>query len=178
MTDAENTVPPESGSLADLVAAHGRVLYRIAYSVLRRPDAAEDAVQQAFLELCRNQRWQQLDDARAYLAQIVWRTAIREHKRHQRNTELPVEIRSPRPGPEKQLIDQQRNDWLHKQIDALPETLRLPLALLATGDLKLVEIARLLDLPEGTVRRRVHEARLRLREQLETREGEHRGQMV
>lgn len=176
--DAEDAVPPESGSLAELVAAHGRVLYRIAFSVLRRPDAAEDAVQQAFLELCRNQRWQQLDDARAYLAQIVWRTAIREHKRHQRESELTVEIRSPRPGPEKQILDQQMDDWLHQQIDALPDALRLPLALLATGDLKLVEIARLLDLPEGTVRRRVHEARARLRTQMKTRKGVDRGQMV
>jgi RNA polymerase sigma-70 factor (ECF subfamily) len=176
--DAEDAVPPESGSLAELVAAHGRVLYRIAFAVLRRPDAAEDAVQQAFLEICRNQRWQQLDDARAYLAQIVWRAAIREHKRHQRESELTVEIRSPRPGPEKQILDQQMDDWLHKQIDALPDALRLPLALLATGDLKLVEIARLLDLPEGTVRRRVHEARARLRTQMETRKGVDRGQMV
>lgn len=177
MTDTENDVPPDPNSLAALVAAHGRVLYRIAFAVLRRPDDAEDAVQQAFLEVCQHPRWQQVEDPRAYLAQVVWRMAIRTHKRQQRELELTVEIRSPRPGPEKQAIDHQMDQWLHQQIDALPEALRLPLALLATGDLKLVEIARLLDLPEGTVRRRVHEARARLRAQLEARKGERRGQM-
>jgi DNA-directed RNA polymerase specialized sigma24 family protein len=45
------------------------------------------------------------------------------------------------------------------------------LALSALGELKLVEIAGIIGLPEGTVRRRVHTARKMLREQLEKRKG-------
>jgi len=61
--------------------------------------------------------------------------------------------------------------WLHSRIDGLPEKLRQPLALAALGELKLVEIARLLGLPEGTVRRRIHTARGILHRQLEERNG-------
>ena len=54
---------------------------------------------------------------------------------------------------------------LHALIDQLPEKLRLPLALSGLGELSQVEIAKILSLPEGTVRRRIHTARQKLREQ-------------
>jgi DNA-directed RNA polymerase specialized sigma24 family protein len=57
----------------------------------------------------------------------------------------------------------------------LPDKLRYPLVLMAAGDLSQVEIARLLSLPEGTVRRRMHDARARLRQKLEARKGEEYG---
>jgi RNA polymerase sigma-70 factor (ECF subfamily) len=53
-----------------------------------------------------------------------------------------------------------------------PEKLRQPLALAALGELKLVEIAEILGLPEGTVRRRIHTARARLRQELMERKGD------
>jgi RNA polymerase sigma-70 factor (ECF subfamily) len=56
---------------------------------------------------------------------------------------------------------------MHAAIDGLPEKLRQPLALAALGELKLVEIAVVLGLPEGTVRRRIHTARQKLKKALE-----------
>jgi RNA polymerase sigma-70 factor (ECF subfamily) len=69
-------------------------------------------------------------------------------------------------------MDRQLESWLHDRIDALPEKLRQPLALAALGELNLVEIAKVLGLPEGTVRRRMHTARARLRQELMERKGE------
>jgi RNA polymerase sigma-70 factor (ECF subfamily) len=171
MPEPEDDEPSQAGSFAELVERHSRVLYRIALAVLRHPSDAEDAVQEAFLEVCRGERWKRMEDGRAYLAQVVWRVSIRQMKVRSREQELTVDIRSGRPGPEQLAIGNDLNRWLHAQIDALPEKLRHPLALAATGDLKLVEIARLLGLPQGTVRRRIHDARARLRQQLEARIG-------
>ena len=169
--ETEGDEPPMAGSFAEFVERHARMLYRIALSVLRAPADAEDAVQEAFLEVCRSRRWDRIEDGRAYMAQVVWRIAIRQQKRKRRTTELSVDIRSGRPGPEQTAIDRQHEAWLHAEIDALPDKLRHPLVLAAAGDLKLVEIARLLDLPEGTIRRRMFDARTRLRERLEMRKG-------
>jgi RNA polymerase sigma-70 factor (ECF subfamily) len=173
---AEESMPePETGSIrpegsfAELVAAHSRVLYRIAFTVLRRPSDAEDAVQEAFLAVFQGERWRQLQDPRAYLAQIVWRSTIRLRRLQLRQQELTIEITSRRPGPEQLAIGNDLNQWLQARMDALPETLRLPLALHAAGDLKLTQIAQLLQLPEGTVRRRIHDARQRLRRELAER---------
>jgi RNA polymerase sigma-70 factor (ECF subfamily) len=175
MPESDGDEPPQAGSFDELVERHTRVLFRIALSVLRRPADAEDAVQEAFLEVYRNNRWEQIDSPRAYLAQVVWRIAIRQQGARRREQELTVDIRSGKPGPEQQAIGRQLETWLHAEIDALPDKLRHPLVLMATGDLTQVEIARLLGLPEGTVRRRMHDARTRLRQKLEARRGEEHG---
>ena len=132
-------------------------------------------MQEAFLEIFRNNRWQHVDNPRAYLAQVVWRIAIRQQNVRRREQGLTVDIRTGKPGPEQQVIGNQLNVWLHAEIDALPDKLRYPLVLMAAGDLSQVEIARLLSLPEGTVRRRMHDARARLRQKLEARKGEEYG---
>jgi RNA polymerase sigma-70 factor (ECF subfamily) len=169
--EPEREKPALSVSFTELVERHSRILYRIALSVVRQPDDAEDVVQEAFLQVYRGERWRQMEDERGYLAQVVWRLAVRQHKRKGREQELPIDIRSARPGPEQRAIDRQLEQWLHRQIDALPEKLRIPLALAALGELKLVEIAKILGLPEGTVRRRIHDARTRLRQQLNEQKG-------
>jgi len=49
--------------------------------------------------------------------------------------------------------------------------LRQPLTLAALGELKLVEVAVVLGLPEGTVRRRIHDARQLIKRQMMERKG-------
>ena len=55
---------------------------------------------------------------------------------------------------------------VHRLIDALPETLRQPLALSAIEELTSREIAAVLEIPEGTVRTRILRAREILKERL------------
>jgi RNA polymerase sigma-70 factor (ECF subfamily) len=80
--------------------------------------------------------------------------------------ELPEQMDSTEASPEQSAMDRQLEAWLHARIDALPEKLRQPLALAALGELRLVEVAGVLGLPEGTVRRRIHSARQRLKREL------------
>jgi len=159
-----------TGSFAAFVDRHSRFVYRIALAVARNPDDAEDVAQETFLQLYRGNRWQQIEDERGYLARVAWRLAVRQRKPRMLEQELPpelhVETRSGEASPEQSAMDRQLETWLHARIDALPEKLLQPLALAALGELKLVEIARILGLPEGTVRRRIHSARLRLKREL------------
>lgn len=161
--------PPRAAELstdfAKLVERHSRPLYRLALAVTRNPHDAEDVVQEAFLQILRSNRWQQLDDPQAYLARIAWRLAIRRKPFTRDAQKLPADVHSAAAGPEAEAIDRQLEHQLHTLIDALPDKLRQPLALAALGDWKLVEIAQILDLPEGTVRRRIHTARQLLKQQ-------------
>jgi RNA polymerase sigma-70 factor, ECF subfamily len=159
---------------AALVERHSRLLYRIALAVLRNQHDAEDVVQEVFLAVYRRDRWKQMEDERGYLAQATWRQAVRQQKRGGREAELTTDISAWRPGPEQSAMDRQLERWLHEQIDALPEALRQPLVLAAIGELRLVEIARMMELPEGTVRRRIHDARAKLKEKLRERKGGNR----
>jgi RNA polymerase sigma-70 factor (ECF subfamily) len=161
-----------AGSFAALVERHSQFLFRIALAITRHAPDADDVVQETFLQVYRGDRWKQIEDERGYLARVAWRLAVRQQKPRMREQELLVEQHSRQASPEESAMDRQLESWLHARIDALPEKLRQPLALLALGELKLVEIAGILGLPEGTVRRRIHTARQKLRQELLERKGE------
>jgi RNA polymerase sigma-70 factor (ECF subfamily) len=55
---------------------------------------------------------------------------------------------------------------VHRLIDALPEELRQPLALSTVEELTSPEVARILGIPEGTVRTRLMRAREILKQKL------------
>jgi RNA polymerase sigma-70 factor (ECF subfamily) len=76
------------------------------------------------------------------------------------------EPRSLAPGPEQAALDGDRQRLIHTLVDALPEDLRLPLMLSAFEELNSREIGGILSVPEGTVRTRIHRARLMIREKL------------
>jgi RNA polymerase sigma-70 factor (ECF subfamily) len=160
-----------TGSFAEFVERHARFVYRIALAVARDPHDAEDAAQETFLQVFRGDRWKQIEDERGYLARVAWRLAVRRRKPRMLEQELPLEIQAHEASPEQSAMDRQLETWLHARIDALPEKLRQPLALAALGELKLVEVARILGLPEGTVRRRIYTARQKLKQELIEREG-------
>jgi RNA polymerase sigma-70 factor (ECF subfamily) len=160
-----------SADFTQLVELHSRLLYRIAFAILRNPADAEDAVQETFLQLHNSGRLEQVDDPKSYLARIVWRNAVRRSPSRPEPQELPDNLESHAPNPEKSSIQLQMESQMHALIDRLPEKLRQPLALSALGDLSQVEIARVLRLPEGTIRRRIHTARQQLRQQWEKRRG-------
>lgn len=176
LVNNEMPVPEEASedaqpSFASLIEQHSRVVYRIALAVARNPQDAEDVVQEAFLQLYRGARWGEIEDPRAYLARIAWRLAVRRHRPRPEEQELPPQLASLAANPEEWAADRELEVWLHAAIDRLPEKLRQPLALAALGELKLVEIAALLNLPEGTVRRRIHTARQKLKQQMNARKG-------
>ncbi len=173
MPDEADEAPPGSASFAALVERHSQFVFRIALAVTRHPQDAEDAVQETFLQIYKGNRWKQIEDERAYLARVAWRLAVRQQRPRAQEQELPLEINCRNASPEESAMDRQLETWLHSRIDALPDKLRQPLALLALGELKLTEIAGILGLPEGTVRRRIHTARQKLRQEWMDRKGEH-----
>jgi RNA polymerase sigma-70 factor (ECF subfamily) len=158
-------------SIESQVERHSQLVYRIALAVTRNPQDAEDVTQEAFLQLYRGNRWDQVEDERGYLARVAWRLAVRRRRPGNEEQELPAQLYSLAASPEESAMDREMEAWMHSAIDQLPEKLRQPLALVALGELKLVEVAKILGLPEGTVRRRIFTARQILRQKLEEQKG-------
>jgi RNA polymerase sigma-70 factor (ECF subfamily) len=159
---------------AELVARQSRFVFRLAFVVLRNSQDAEDVVQEVFLKLYRSGRWQDMKDERAYLARAVWRMAI-DRLPKSRESGLPANSASPDKTPEEAAVNANWSAIVHKLMDALPEELRLPLAMSAMEELKSCEIAQLLGIPEGTVRTRIMKARSVLREKLSVIAGDRHG---
>lgn len=159
-----------------MVLRQSRFVFRVAYSVLLNAQDAEDAAQETFLKLYRHGGWQQAKNEWAFLARVAWRAAVDR----QRATASPmarsiigdpqaeqaVDPPSPRPGPEQVLAVANEHAVIHAMIDALPEELRIPLALSAFEELNSREIGGILGIPEGTVRTRLQRGREVLRRKL------------
>jgi len=165
-------------TLGRMIEEHSGLVYRVALAVARNAADAEDVVQETFLQLLRGSARRMLDgaveDERGYLARVAWRLAGRRKQRpvpHERSEEILLERPSSGRSPEQAALDKDMETWLHRRIDELPPKLRRPLALAALGELTSPQIAAILGIPEGTVRRRIHSARQILKRQLETRKG-------
>src|SRR5581483_8562695 len=150
---------------AALVQRQSRYVFRVAYSVLRNAHDAEDIVQETFFKLYRTQWWKKIDDERAFLARAAWRLAL-NRLGERRGKDDWLEQISRQQTPEEELIRLDRDAAVQRLIDALPEELRLPLALSTVEDLSSYEIAKVMSIPDGTVRSRLARARKILKQRL------------
>jgi len=66
---------------AALVERQARFVYRVAYSVVKNAEDAEDVVQEAFLKLYRTGAWRGMEEEKAYLARVAWRIAVERVQR-------------------------------------------------------------------------------------------------
>jgi RNA polymerase sigma-70 factor, ECF subfamily len=170
-SDFENELPGRAEDKASLshsrelafgklVERHARLMYRVAYSVLRNTQDAEDAVQEAFLKLYRGEAWRQMRDEKAFLARTVWRVALdRLPKREERSFEAEEQFASNAASPETSVVRDAQAALLRRMIDAMPEDLRRVLVLSAIEELNSREIAEIVGIAEGTVRTRLMRAK-------------------
>jgi RNA polymerase sigma-70 factor (ECF subfamily) len=168
--DGELDERGREGVFARIVEEHARFLYRVAYSLLRHPQDAEDAVQDALLKLYRGESWQAMQDERAFLARVVWRAALdRRASRKVGVEEDGAELRvlDARPTPERAAAEGDERALLQELIDGLAEELRQPLLLSAMEEMSSREIGEVMGLPEGTVRTRLMRARSELKQKFE-----------
>lgn len=164
----------------DDAAALGALFDRFQQAVFRflmrylgpaHPDI-DDLVQATFLEVRRSAPgYRATASVRAWLLGIATNLA-RHHLRgetRRRGMLRSVEHSPPTPlrRPDDDTERRQLLQRLHQAITELPPELRGPLVLCDMEELPGAEAARVLDLREGTLWRRLHEARVALRERLE-----------
>jgi RNA polymerase sigma-70 factor (ECF subfamily) len=167
------TAASVNDALATLVQEHAGFAFRIAYGVLRNHHDAEDAVQEAFLRVLRFQKQlENVADPKAWLAKIVWRTAI-DRVRISRPDSLdefePVDSRA---SAEALAATAQMQRIMSELIAGLPPDLRGPIVLGALEELSSAQVGQVLGIPEGSVRTRQMRARQLLKEKLIARLGD------
>jgi len=158
-----------------LVREHSRLVYRIAYAVLRQHHDAEDAAQETFVRVLRySSRLALVENPKTWLARIAWRVAVDRNKRRGHDPAIPLddpqkpisEIASSGMGADATLQRSQLAADIEKLIRALPQKLRAPLVLSTLQEMTPREVAAALDLKEAAVRSRVFRARQILKEKL------------
>src|SRR5215469_4035154 len=153
-------------ALAALVDQFAATLYRVAFSVLRNPTDAEDAVQEAFLRVLRHRdSLDEVRDTRVWLIRIVWNIVLDRKRRAKSRPETDDVDELARVLPANGLSAEQRAAAAQHHahvlacVDQLPAKERQVLMLSAFEELSSVEIASVLGITESSVRSRLFRAR-------------------
>jgi RNA polymerase sigma-70 factor (ECF subfamily) len=164
----------ESGALAELFKRHGDRVYRV---LTRLPGVdkrdLDDLVQTTFIEVYRAAPGY---GGRAAVGTWILSIAVNVMRHHVRGEvrrramvtaaaddfSLPVS-----PRPDEDAARRQLMARLERGLAALPQDMQLAFSMCELEGMKGVEVARILGMREGTLWRKLHEARLRLRDVLE-----------
>ncbi|GAB2755428.1 SigE family RNA polymerase sigma factor [Terrabacter koreensis] len=157
--------PVWEGDYCDYFEARQRAFMRIAYAILGSWASAEDVVQATFTRLYVH--WSRIHDetrdayARRALVNACY-TAARRAAREPLVAEVPDRGVDPRDGVDPQLM---------AALAQLSAKHRAVVVLRYLEDLSVAEVARVLDLPEGTVKSQAARALSRLETVLTSSEG-------
>jgi RNA polymerase sigma-70 factor (ECF subfamily) len=143
--------------------------FRVAYSVLRHREDAEDIAQEALAKAYKSFRTlRDRDRFRAWLVRTTWRLALDRRRNDRRRqardemTEVPQEE-----SAERAVLARERSQHLWAAIDALPEKLRVVMVLGAIEGYDIEEVGKLLNVPAGTIKSRLFLGRQRLKDALQ-----------
>jgi len=162
--DARNRA--EEAALAALVDQYAGALYRVAFSVLRNPADAEDAVQETYLRVLRHRdTLDEVRDHRVWLIRIVWNIVLDRKRRAKTRPETDDVAELARVLPSNGLSAEamaaaaQHHAQVLACVEQLPPKEREVLQLSAFDELSSVEIAAVLGITESSVRSRLFRAR-------------------
>jgi RNA polymerase sigma-70 factor (ECF subfamily) len=156
-------------ALAEAFDEFGPAVHAVARQVLGNAAAAQDVVQEVFVELwCHPQRYDEtLGTLRTYLtlvarhrAQDAVRSELRRSAREERHVRMVPP--PPRPSPEEEVADADTASTVRDAVRSLPDDQRRAVELAYFDGLSYRDVARRIGIPEGTAKSRVRLALAKL----------------
>src|SRR6202795_3071204 len=168
------------GDFEQVMLPHLDAAYNLARWLVRDPSIAEDVVQDAYQRACHYFAAFRGLSGRAWLLQIVRNAAYSTLKARRRGMEVSLssgtraadedgvdmDMPDPSPGPEATLAQRQDLVALDDALNALPVAWRECVILREVEALSYKEMARIMDVPIGTVMSRLSRARQALQREV------------
>jgi len=163
-----------------LVEKYQAEVYGTALRIVRRPEDAEDLAQETFLRAFRAlARYDPTRPFGAWLHTIAARLCIDHHRRNRAKfvsltrpeegssgEERTIDLEDPADQPDEVAEKSELARRLEALVETLPPDSRAAILLRHQQDLPYEEIARVLGVPLGTIKARIHRARIMLKERL------------
>jgi len=184
---AEGRASAESGPLdpARWLDEHGEALYGFAMLRLGRPDAAEEAVQEALVAALESvKRFERRSAERTWLIGILKHKVVDALRRESRGRAAPIEeaLRGDSGAFQKGHWRESQSSWevssgesedfrrvLQESLASLPEPMRLAICLREIDGLETSQVCEILGITPTNLWTLVHRAKLRLRRELDVR---------
>ena len=164
----------DSAAYSVLVRRYQDRLFTALVHIASSRDEAEDVAQEAFIQaFLKLASFERQSSFYTWLYRIAFNTAIsrKRRKRVESSIEQAKDAVGDEPAdrgerPDGRLLREERAELIQRALGELSEEHRAILVLREMEGCDYEEIAKILDLPVGTVRSRLHRARLQLKEQL------------
>jgi RNA polymerase sigma-70 factor (ECF subfamily) len=154
-------------AFAMLVDRYQSPIYNLAARMVRDPDDAADITQNAFVKAFRNlDRYNHDHKFFSWLYRIAVNESLNHLERCKRAREFSYELPTSPPRPDEACQEHEDGDHLAQALAAMTLDQRLVIILKHLLMLSYREIARILEIPDKTVKSRLYSARQVLREQL------------
>ncbi len=155
----------DAGGFATLVERYERPVYHLALRTMKNPEEARDVTQEAFFKAYRSLRtFRPEAKFKTWMLSIAYHACCDRLARIKRYSGEPLPERADSaPSPEQQAITRDEAARLRAAIGALPEKYRTVITLYHLQDRQYDEIAKVLDMPIGTVKTHLFRAKERLR---------------
>lgn len=169
----------KSCDIDQLVEQYSDSVYRYCKSIAYTPEDAEDLYQQTFLKAFELHKRISLEkNPKAYLLSVatnIWKNHKSMYARRERiaptvSSEMEgIQIEDIRSDQDvlEQVVKEEQLGLLRQCVDNLPEKQRQVITLFYAGELSLEEISKVLKIPKGTVKSRLHKAKEELRKEME-----------
>jgi len=167
----------DESAFQDLIRRHERRVFRLLYRMMGSKEEAEDVAQEAFLSLHRHgHRFRREARFSTFVYRVAANAALNRRRTLGRNRNRVSELKvsqeagfdlppAPR-DPEDAAVGSEVRERVQEALLELPEDLRVAVLLYDIEGQSYQDVARVLEIPEGTVKSRIHRARSALRDQL------------
>ena len=158
-------------AFAPIIERYKDAVFGVTLARLRNFHDAEDLTQTTFVEAFSGlERLEKPARLGAWLRTIAIHRCINFLKRREREVDFDSldEPAAPQPSPHEDAERSELQQRVMRAVDKLSKTQRETVALFYIGDYSLAEVAAIQEVPLGTIKRRLHEARRRLKEDMFT----------
>jgi RNA polymerase sigma-70 factor (ECF subfamily) len=169
LDDVQRVLAGDVDAFVGIVRRWQGPLITMAYRFCRDRGRAEEWAQEAFLRAFRFlDRWRQESAFSTWLFSVA-ANHYRSQARRTRPPEVPVSVAMPLPGvadAAREAETVERDEIIRRAVCSLPAKYSEALILYYFLDQDVAEVARVLGLPEGTVKARLHRGRAKLKRPL------------
>ena len=142
-------------------------LFRLAKSILRNGDAAQDAVQELTMKLWeKRHQLDEVENIQAFTMRSMRNLCLDTIRQNRDEDELPVEFEYIEPNPHQQTEIRDLATRIRRMIDNLPELQRTIIRMRDVEEMEISEIAYVTLITENAVSVNLSRARQKIRDQI------------